>query len=163
MAQSYSSSTITTELQQEDTHEIKPVKSFQHSGPTKTSLNSARAKKWYEFETPLIWVNIISITLYHIFCVYCILTFPFLRWKLVLWGKLISSFQVNYYVRNQMCKCKCNIDPSGSLSLSMHRCVCVWVCVCTPSRVHSNRSNEKWYCKCISSFAIYQCTQRHFI
>lgn len=51
-----------------------------------------KKKKWFEFETELIWTNIIAIIIFHIISLYYILTFPYYNNKLLLfWG----MFDVN--------------------------------------------------------------------
>ncbi|XP_001602540.1 acyl-CoA Delta(11) desaturase [Nasonia vitripennis] len=48
-------------------------------------------KGWLDFETELIWPNILGITLLHILGFYYFLTFPYLlHWKSFLWGYLVS-------------------------------------------------------------------------
>ena len=47
-----------------------------------------KKKGLFEFETELIWTNIIAITTLHILGVYYALTFPYImHWKTLIWGK----------------------------------------------------------------------------
>lgn len=70
------------ELQARITEEKRQLdKNDDHSKVTKI-------KKWYEFETKLIWLNIVAISLFHAIAVYAFFTFP-LRQHLMsaLWSK----------------------------------------------------------------------------
>ena len=49
---------------------------------------------WLAFKTPLIWPNIIGITILHIGTLYAIFTYPGLQYKtLTLWGKFYFYYE----------------------------------------------------------------------
>ena len=71
---------------------------------------------WLNFKTPVIWKNVVQITLFHVIALYGLLTFPILEHKLLtLWGKemtwflglslwlLIEEYIFNYFFKDVFC------------------------------------------------------------
>lgn len=66
---------------------------------TKNIKINGRPKKWYEFETEVIWKNSIFMIGLHLICLYYTITFPYLEQKfLSVWGNyLFHLFQLIFY------------------------------------------------------------------
>lgn len=45
-------------------------------------------KRWYEFETEVVWSNVIIITFLHVMALYYLFAYPYWKYKiLTVWGK----------------------------------------------------------------------------
>lgn len=90
-------STVTTTIQEQDFLEPKTAKEL----PKQRNTNNEKVEEFKPagyFQTKLIWINIIGITLVHVLTVYGLLVFPYItKWPTFVWSKYKFDFKFDTY------------------------------------------------------------------